>query len=242
MIKPLISVVTVSYNAATTIEQTILSVLNQTYDNVEYIIIDGGSTDGTVDIIKKYADKIAYWVSEPDNGIYDAMNKALKIATGDFLIFMGADDLFYTNDVIQNVVSQISDIDAVYYGSVLFKGIGTKHLGKFNKIKWATTNVSHQAIFYPRLIYTKYSYNTRYKVYADYAYNLNLLREKVDFVYVDEIVTLYNMTGMSANTPDETFQKDYRSLLLKSVGVSAYYIGKCIRCLYFYKESLRKYL
>lgn len=142
--------------------------------------------------------------------------------------------------MIQNVVSQISNRDAVYYGSVLFKGIGTKHLGKFNKIKWATTNISHQAIFYPRIIYTTHFYDIQYKIYADYAYNLNLLKEKVNFVYVDEIITLYNMTGMSANTLDETFQKDYRSLLLKSVGVSAYYIGKCIRYLYFFKESLKK--
>lgn len=129
-----ISIVTVTYNASTTLEATMLSVFNQTYSCVEYIIIDGGSTDDTINIIGKYADKLSYWVSEPDKGIYDAMNKALKIVTGDFLIFMGADDLFYNNDVIQNVVSQISDIDAVYYGSVLFKGIGTKHLGKFNKI------------------------------------------------------------------------------------------------------------
>ena len=83
----LISVVTVSYNAVSTIEQTILSVINQTYPNVEYIIIDGGSTDGTVDIIKKYADKIAYWVSEPDKGIYDAMNKGGLKTTGDFIQF-----------------------------------------------------------------------------------------------------------------------------------------------------------
>ena len=84
----LISVVTVSYNAVLTIEQTILSVINQTYPNVEYIIIDGGSTDGTVDIIKKYADKIAYWVSEPDKGIYDAMNKGGLKATGDLFSFL----------------------------------------------------------------------------------------------------------------------------------------------------------
>ena len=238
-----ISLITTSYNSETTISDTLSSVLFQSYSNIEYIIVDGGSSDETISIIKEYEPLFngrLKWVSEKDDGIYDAMNKALKIVTGDFLIFMGADDLFYNNDVIQNVVSQISDIDAVYYGSVLFKGIGTKHLGKFNKIKWATTNISHQAIFYPRIIYTTHSYNTQYKIYADYAYNLNLLKEKVNFVYVDEIITLYNMTGMSANTLDETFQKDYRSLLFKSVGVSAYYIGKCIRCLYFLKESLKK--
>ena len=76
---PLISVVTVSYNAVSTIEQTILSVINQTYPNIEYVIIDGESTDGTVDVIKKYADRITYWVSEPDKGIYDAMNKGMGI-------------------------------------------------------------------------------------------------------------------------------------------------------------------
>lgn len=84
---PLISVVTVSYNAVSTIEQTILSVINQTYPNIEYVIIDGESTDGTVDVIKKYADRITYWVSEPDKGIYDAMNKGMGISTGDFFNF-----------------------------------------------------------------------------------------------------------------------------------------------------------
>lgn len=91
----LISVVTVSYNAVATIEQTLLSVINQTYPNIEYIIIDGGSTDGTVDIIKKYADEIVYWISEPDKGIYDAMNKGIKKANGEWINFINAGDSYY---------------------------------------------------------------------------------------------------------------------------------------------------
>ena len=92
---PLITIITVAYNAVKDIENTILSVLNQTYPNIEYIIIDGGSTDGTLDIIKKYEDKISYWVSEPDKGIYDAMNKGIVKANGDYLFFLGADDKEY---------------------------------------------------------------------------------------------------------------------------------------------------
>ena len=91
---PLITIITVAYNAVKDIENTILSVLNQTYPNIEYIIIDGGSTDGTLDIIKKYEDKISYWVSEPDKGIYDAMNKGTLKATGVWLNFMNAGDTF----------------------------------------------------------------------------------------------------------------------------------------------------
>lgn len=90
-----ISVVTVCYNSVRFIEETILSVLNQTYDNVEYIIIDGGSTDGTVDIIKKYADHLAYWISEPDKGMYDALRKGFEKSTGDILCWINADDFYY---------------------------------------------------------------------------------------------------------------------------------------------------
>lgn len=93
-----ISVITVCYNAVDTLEKTIQSVLEQTYHNIEYIIIDGGSTDGTVEIIHRYVDYLAYWVSEPDRGIYDAMNKGIERATGEWVNFMNAGDYFYNYD------------------------------------------------------------------------------------------------------------------------------------------------
>ena len=112
-----ISVVTVCYNAADTIEKTMLSVLNQTYHDIEYIIIDGGSTDGTVEIIRKYADRIAYWVSEPDKGIYDAMNKGIKVATGEYIYFLGADDLLCEN-VFFYIAPLLTRTHTIYYGNV----------------------------------------------------------------------------------------------------------------------------
>ena len=116
-----ISIITVSYDAAKTIEQTIYSVINQTYDNIEYIIIDGGSTDRTVDIIKKNENEIAYWVSESDKGIYDAMNKGIDVATGDYIYFLGADDWLVNKNIIYKIASRImhyNDYD-FYCGNVI---------------------------------------------------------------------------------------------------------------------------
>lgn len=119
--KPLITVVTVVYNGEATLEQTIQSVVNQSYDNVEYIIVDGGSKDGTIDIIKKYENKIDYWQSEPDAGIYDAMNNGIKLATGVWINFMNAGDIFYDSNVISNFIVNSTDIKNVdvFYGNAV---------------------------------------------------------------------------------------------------------------------------
>ncbi len=103
--KPLISVVTVVYNGAEFLEDTITSVINQTYDNIEYIIIDGGSTDGTLDIIRKYEDNITYWISEPDKGMYEAIDKGFKVAKGEILAWLNADDIYYSGTL--NIVSKV---------------------------------------------------------------------------------------------------------------------------------------
>lgn len=114
---PKVTVVTVSYNAEKEIERTIQSVLGQTYPHVEYIIIDGASTDGTVDIIKKYEDKLGYWISEPDEGIYYAMNKAIDKASGKWVNFMNAGDTFTDESVIERMIKQSSSDADIYYGS-----------------------------------------------------------------------------------------------------------------------------
>lgn len=118
----LVSVITVAYNEETTIEKTILSVVTQNYSPIEYIIIDGGSTDGTVDIIRKYESHITYWISEKDEGIYDAMNKGLKYASGEWSIFMNSGDWFYDETVIEKVFSdKYSSAVGVIYGAVEFR-------------------------------------------------------------------------------------------------------------------------
>ena len=113
---PKISIVTVVYNGEETIEETILSVKNLSYSNVEYIIIDGGSTDETLNIIKKYEDKIDYWISEKDNGIYDAMNKGIKKATSEFVIFMNGGDTFFDENVLANIEKDLTNDFDIYYG------------------------------------------------------------------------------------------------------------------------------
>jgi glycosyltransferase involved in cell wall biosynthesis len=120
MNNPLISIITVVYNGVSTLEQTILIVINQTYKNIEYIIIDGGSIDGTVDIIKKYEDKLAYWVSEPDKGIYDAMNKGIDKATGEWINFMNAGDCFNFYNILEDGFQMnISNMINVIYSDTL---------------------------------------------------------------------------------------------------------------------------
>ena len=116
-----VSVVTVCYNAVQGIEKTILSVLSQSYDDIEYIVIDGGSTDGTVDVIRKYADQIAYFVTEPDDGIYHAMNKGIKVATGQWINFLNAGDFFASDDALKDSLSTDTEgIDVIYGDSIEF--------------------------------------------------------------------------------------------------------------------------
>ena len=199
---PLISIITVSYNAVKTIEQTILSVLNQTYHNIEYIIIDGGSTDGTIDIIKKYQDRISYWVSEPDKGIYDAMNKGIAKANGELIGIINADD-WYELDAVQNIVSQYNGnqftiyhggLNIVKNGAIFYTNrapVDTKKLKK-------GMIINHPATFVPKKIYKEIGgFSTSYKIASDYDFILRAYMKGVRFKPIDTIIANFRTGGTS---------------------------------------------
>lgn len=170
MNQPLVSIITVVRNDVSHIEETMLSVLSQTYSNIEYIVIDGGSTDGTVDIIKKYADKLAYWVSEPDGGIYPAMNKGVEHATGEWVNFMNSGDTFANKHVIEELfVSEISkEIKLVGGNTINFFADGHEETHHAESPSAIPTHLpfSHQASFVRQEIC---HFDVQYKFAADYA-------------------------------------------------------------------------
>jgi glycosyltransferase involved in cell wall biosynthesis len=212
--KPLISVITVVANGEKHLEETIRSVINQTYDNVEYIIIDGGSTDGTVDIIRKYEDQIDYWVSEPDSGIYDAMNKATSISNGNWLYFIGADDVLY--DCFANIIKYFISFNCIYYGNIRLKSNQLIYAGKFNLIKLLWKNLPHQAIFYPKSVFINHTYNLKYNLLADYYLNLVLFTSSYySFRFINILIAEYNdISGKSSEIVDNKFKMDKPRIIM----------------------------
>lgn len=218
---PFITVITVVRNGEKTLEETILSVINQTYKNIEYIIIDGASNDGTLDIIKKYEDKIDCWISEPDEGIYYAMNKSLGLASGDFVNFMNAGDLFFETTVIDKFVEKIDDKNAIYYGDAYMCDKRKIYNGRFNAFKLTLDSICHQTIFYPKIIYRAYKYPTKYILYADHVYNLTIFR-KMLFKYLDNTIAIYRGGGISTVYIDEEYNRDKPYLIYKNLGMAAF--------------------
>lgn len=170
-----ITVVTVTYNCVNDIEATITSVLSQDYPNLEYIIVDGGSKDGTVDIIRQYESNISKWISEPDNGLYDAMNKGIHMATGKWVNFMNAGDLYYNDHVISGLFNSLPKDKKVVYGNTLIiNEDGTTflhHTSTIERLKWTINRYqpyTHQAVFYNIDCKEDCFYDLRYHIVADY--------------------------------------------------------------------------
>lgn len=203
---PKISIITVSFNAVNVIEKTILSVISQTYIDIEYVIIDGGSTDGTTDIIKKYADKISYWISEPDKGIYDAMNKGIDKVTGDWVNFMNAGDSFYNKDVVKKIFSQkIGSHIEVIYGDSYTIYSSQKTIEKARPldvmIKKLQMPFCHQSVFLKSQKKKEIKFDSSYKISADYKIFYTLFNKigKNAFLYIPLPIAIFDaVEGISS--------------------------------------------
>ncbi|MDC0075630.1 glycosyltransferase [Candidatus Thioglobus sp.] len=228
-IGPLISIITVVRNDVANIEETILSVINQNYENIEYIVIDGESNDGTVDIIRKFESSIQYWISEPDKGIYYAMNKGADIAKGDFITFMNSADRYLTTDVFDNI-TEACFIPTIY----------KTHLGKDNLVKLRNKKHSipycHQGIVFKNM---NIKYDLQYKYAADYDYFLKHGYDVLPFSSSGKV--FYDNRGLSSNSWEA--RKELSLIIKKNFG---FYYGTrsfflfslkyvVIKLIYFFK-------
>ena len=197
-----VSIITVVRNGKNTIEQTIQSVLEQTYEDIEYIIIDGASTDGTQEIIKRYEGKLAYYVSEPDHGLYEAMNKGIRHAKGDIVGIINSDD-WYEIDAVEAVVSVFQHSKAqVVHGNVYMIGEkGERWMRRPAPLKdiWSYMVLLHPTVFVRKWVYDQYGgFNEKYKIAADYELVLRLYNEQIDFVYLDKVISNFRNGGLSS--------------------------------------------
>ena len=201
--KLLISIVTVVYNGEKHLEQTINSVLEQGYENVEYIIIDGGSTDGTLDIIKKYEDQIDYWVSEPDNGIYNAMNKGTSLCCGDYVAFLNADD-WHNGDTVETIVNALYEcptIDYIFGNVAMYKNDISECVFNENLQNYKNyMPFGHPSLYLKRSVLLNIKFDEKYKVIADYNLVLTLINENYSYVYIDKILANYRIGGISSTS------------------------------------------
>lgn len=188
---PKITVVTVTYNAEQYLEQTIKSVIEQDYPNIEYIIIDGASSDGTVDIIKKYEKYISYWISEPDSGIYDAMNKGIDVASGEWINFMNAGDSFSGKDILNTIFYKTYDVSVLYSDSYYinkdFEIIGEHKASKLEEFFISKMPFIHQSSFIKKDIISKFLFRTDYKLASDFDLFCKLYLQKYKFEYLPNI-------------------------------------------------------
>lgn len=245
---PLITIITAVYNGEATLEKCISSVRNQIYPNIEYIIIDGGSKDDTLKIIQKNADCIGSWVSERDDGIYDAFNKGLKISQGEWICFLGSDDM-----LAEDALSTYYDLghlsqDVVQYDYVSGKALFIDAAGESIQMvgrpwKWSEfkrgMTTSHTGAVHSRNFFDKYGlYDTNFKIAGDYELLLRA-NDSLEAAYVDKCMTIERMTGVS-NTSTEVLFEAYRaklknksqtrllSIIDLAISISSFYIKRTL--------------
>lgn len=221
----LISIITVTFNTGDKLVATLDSVCSQSFQDYEVVIVDGCSKDNTLDIARSYQAKLAKLsiYSEPDKGIYDAMNKGVRLAKGEYVYFLNSGDLLYDKDVLANVARQLSGGNLVYGNAITQNEAGEPkpyRVGEFSKYRLAHTNICHQTIFYPRETLLAHPFNLQYRLFADWDVNMQLWK-KVRFSYTNQDVVLYEGGGASDVQKDIAFKNDQLRLITKYLGIDA---------------------
>ena len=193
-----LSIITINYNHAEGLRKTIESVVSQTSNDFEYIVIDGGSTDGSVDVIQEYAGKIDYWVSEPDGGIYPAMNKGIHVARGEYCIFMNSGDCFYNSKVIERVIKYKKTEDVVS-GDIIYPGQGVwTNPDKITMARFYKHAIYHQACFIKTKLLKETPYDENMKVAADWKWFIDMLIfQNATYIHIPVTISLYEGAGIS---------------------------------------------
>ncbi len=252
---PLVSIVTIVFNGKKSLKKTINSVIDQTYKNIEYIIIDGGSRDGTIDVIRHYENQIDTWISEPDNGIYDAMNKGLKLASGQWINFLNAEDTFFSNDTLSEIFSNVNNNKfKLIYGdwiNVNDKGLNNyiKSLSYLNHehLKYRF-QMNHQSLFVKNQNLP--DYDITYKIKADYQWVIDIVENLNDeeILYLPKPLVKYDLEGLSSTTLLLNL-KEYIYLTKRNFGFfqviknSRIYIKYLIKYIFFkFKKPMKKKL
>ncbi|MFV8333120.1 glycosyltransferase family 2 protein [Flavobacterium sp. GSP14] len=226
MNRPIISIITVVFNAGMALEETIKSILNQENDSFEYLIIDGGSTDETIDVIKKYRDRISTWVSEPDKGIYDAMNKGIRLAKGKYICFINAGDLL--SEIPINKVSK-STADLISFPVKLSNG--NVFIPKVDFSLKIRNTLPHQGCYYKKT--PELRYDTNFKVFSDFCLNQKMFKNKMVIeAFQDPIVAFHDMGGISH---DKKYSKEIFKVVRQNFGLHY----QLLSWVYFKKQGLK---
>jgi glycosyltransferase involved in cell wall biosynthesis len=207
-----LSIISVNYNDSKGLERTINSVISQSFHDYEFIVIDGGSTDDSIDVIKKYEQYIDYWVSEPDGGIYPGMNKGLRQAKGEYVNFMNGGDCYHSSDVLETIFSLDTDTDIITgnHAENGIRNVGQGGVTMLDLYKWA---IDHQASFIRREVAQRHPYDEKYRIVSDWKFFIEaLILDNCSFYYTDTIVVDVDMEGIS-NTNFELDKKEREQVL-----------------------------
>lgn len=239
-----ISIITINRNNAEGLLRTIRSVVSQTNSDFEYIVIDGGSTDSSVEIIHQYSDKITYWVSESDKGIYNAMNKGILKATADYCLFLNSGDWLYNEQVIQRFIQGVAGSDLIYGNVVLSNGSGKLTVKKYHSFvpyDLVAGTIVHQVIFFKRTLFDKYGfYDESFKIASDWKFCFEtVFIHNCSIEHIDEFVSYYDCTGVSSlmTLQDEKERNEVLNAYLSQSVIEDYKTTKLLDITQFFRVT-----